>query len=146
MHHLFLSQSESWSVVCLCGYSDLAPRDISGTSDPFTRIIYNNLSAETSVRSSVSIHTVTRVSQAPKQTKHTIKAHFCMFKTLTVHRTSRLVQFSLPSFFLYWSSMIWRKKKKSCDFSDKNELHTPCLLCLFVAMQNLWLCINMTIK
>uniref|UniRef100_A0A8C1ZL93 Uncharacterized protein n=1 Tax=Cyprinus carpio TaxID=7962 RepID=A0A8C1ZL93_CYPCA len=37
---------------------DLAPRDISGTSDPFTRIIYNNLSAETSVRSSsVSMHT-----------------------------------------------------------------------------------------
>uniref|UniRef100_A0A8C1KUX5 RAS protein activator like 1b (GAP1 like) n=1 Tax=Cyprinus carpio TaxID=7962 RepID=A0A8C1KUX5_CYPCA len=28
---------------------DLAPRDISGTSDPFTRIIYNNLSAETSI-------------------------------------------------------------------------------------------------
>ncbi|XP_072538128.1 rasGAP-activating-like protein 1 [Salminus brasiliensis] len=28
---------------------DLAPRDITGTSDPFTRIIYNNLSAETSI-------------------------------------------------------------------------------------------------
>ncbi|XP_051508617.1 rasGAP-activating-like protein 1 [Myxocyprinus asiaticus] len=28
---------------------DLAPRDISGTSDPFTRIIYNNISAETSI-------------------------------------------------------------------------------------------------
>ncbi|XP_056585728.1 rasGAP-activating-like protein 1 isoform X1 [Triplophysa dalaica] len=28
---------------------DLAPRDISGTSDPFTRIIYNNLSVETSI-------------------------------------------------------------------------------------------------
>ncbi|XP_030636297.1 rasGAP-activating-like protein 1 [Chanos chanos] len=28
---------------------DLAPRDISGTSDPFTRIIYNNLSTETSI-------------------------------------------------------------------------------------------------
>ncbi|TRY64833.1 hypothetical protein DNTS_004424 [Danionella cerebrum] len=28
---------------------DLAPRDISGTSDPFTRIIYNNLNAETSI-------------------------------------------------------------------------------------------------
>uniref|UniRef100_A0A4W4EEG4 RAS protein activator like 1 n=1 Tax=Electrophorus electricus TaxID=8005 RepID=A0A4W4EEG4_ELEEL len=28
---------------------DLAPRDITGTSDPFTRILYNNLSAETSV-------------------------------------------------------------------------------------------------
>ncbi|XP_016346657.1 rasGAP-activating-like protein 1 [Sinocyclocheilus anshuiensis] len=30
-------------------HRDLAPRDISGTSDPFTRIIYNNLSAETSI-------------------------------------------------------------------------------------------------
>ncbi|XP_065104401.1 rasGAP-activating-like protein 1 [Paramisgurnus dabryanus] len=28
---------------------DLAPRDITGTSDPFTRIIYNNLSVETSI-------------------------------------------------------------------------------------------------
>uniref|UniRef100_A0A8B9LEL0 RAS protein activator like 1 n=1 Tax=Astyanax mexicanus TaxID=7994 RepID=A0A8B9LEL0_ASTMX len=28
---------------------DLAPRDITGTSDPFTRILYNNLSAETSI-------------------------------------------------------------------------------------------------
>ncbi|KAK2899200.1 hypothetical protein Q8A67_010618 [Cirrhinus molitorella] len=28
---------------------DLAPRDISGTSDPFTRIIYNNISTETSI-------------------------------------------------------------------------------------------------
>ncbi|XP_057213015.1 rasGAP-activating-like protein 1 [Triplophysa rosa] len=28
---------------------DLAPRDISGTSDPFTRIIYSNLSVETSI-------------------------------------------------------------------------------------------------
>ncbi|XP_041958213.1 rasGAP-activating-like protein 1 isoform X1 [Alosa sapidissima] len=28
---------------------DLAPRDISGTSDPFTRILYNNHSAETSI-------------------------------------------------------------------------------------------------
>lgn len=28
---------------------DLAPRDISGTSDPFTRVIFNNHSAETSV-------------------------------------------------------------------------------------------------
>uniref|UniRef100_A0A671P5A9 RAS protein activator like 1 n=1 Tax=Sinocyclocheilus anshuiensis TaxID=1608454 RepID=A0A671P5A9_9TELE len=41
--------SESLSAVCFCRYSDLAPRDISGTSDPFTRIIYNNLSAETSI-------------------------------------------------------------------------------------------------
>uniref|UniRef100_W5KEC1 RAS protein activator like 1b (GAP1 like) n=1 Tax=Astyanax mexicanus TaxID=7994 RepID=W5KEC1_ASTMX len=29
--------------------ADLAPRDITGTSDPFTRILYNNLSAETSI-------------------------------------------------------------------------------------------------
>ncbi|KAM8886517.1 rasGAP-activating-like protein 1 isoform 3-T3 [Spinachia spinachia] len=28
---------------------DLAPRDISGTSDPFTRVIFNNHSAETSI-------------------------------------------------------------------------------------------------
>ncbi|XP_066500732.1 rasGAP-activating-like protein 1 [Hoplias malabaricus] len=28
---------------------DLAPRDITGTSDPFTRILYKNLSAETSI-------------------------------------------------------------------------------------------------
>ncbi|XP_077418050.1 RAS protein activator like 1 [Vanacampus margaritifer] len=28
---------------------DLAPRDISGTSDPFARVIYNNRSAETSI-------------------------------------------------------------------------------------------------
>ncbi|XP_061905579.1 rasGAP-activating-like protein 1 [Entelurus aequoreus] len=28
---------------------DLAPRDISGTSDPFARVIYNNYSAETSI-------------------------------------------------------------------------------------------------
>lgn len=45
------------SLVLWCGDTrrDLAPRDISGTSDPFTRVIFNNHSAETSV-SSVCMH------------------------------------------------------------------------------------------
>lgn len=36
-------------------HRDLAPRDISGTSDPFARVIFNNHSAETSV-SCVHVH------------------------------------------------------------------------------------------
>nr|XP_057926493.1 rasGAP-activating-like protein 1 [Doryrhamphus excisus] len=39
-------------VILRCGVieaRDLAPRDISGTSDPFARVIYNNHSAETSI-------------------------------------------------------------------------------------------------
>lgn len=40
---------------------DLAPRDISGTSDPFARVLFNNHSAETSV-SMGNIHTPGGVS------------------------------------------------------------------------------------
>lgn len=36
-------------------HRDLAPRDISGTSDPFARVIFNNHSAETAV-SSMCVH------------------------------------------------------------------------------------------
>lgn len=43
----------SGCVIIIC--RDLAPRDISGTSDPFTRVICKNHSAETSVSSSSQV-------------------------------------------------------------------------------------------
>ena len=58
--NLFAQQVTGKHYECIdqfCSYThrDLAPRDISGTSDPFTRVIFNNHSAETSV-SSMCVH------------------------------------------------------------------------------------------
>ncbi|XP_031705136.1 rasGAP-activating-like protein 1 isoform X3 [Anarrhichthys ocellatus] len=45
-----LKDTEKISLRCqVIEARDLAPRDISGTSDPFTRVIFNNHSAETSI-------------------------------------------------------------------------------------------------
>ncbi|XP_033947474.1 rasGAP-activating-like protein 1 isoform X2 [Pseudochaenichthys georgianus] len=45
-----LKDTEKISLRCqVIEARDLAPRDISGTSDPFTRLIFNNHSAETSI-------------------------------------------------------------------------------------------------
>ncbi|XP_041644171.1 rasGAP-activating-like protein 1 isoform X1 [Cheilinus undulatus] len=47
---LLLKNADKISLRCqVIEARDLAPRDISGTSDPFARVIYNNHSAETSI-------------------------------------------------------------------------------------------------
>ncbi|CAJ1068013.1 LOW QUALITY PROTEIN: rasGAP-activating-like protein 1 [Xyrichtys novacula] len=47
---LLLKDAEKISLRCqVIEARDLAPRDISGTSDPFARVIFNNHSAETSI-------------------------------------------------------------------------------------------------
>ncbi|XP_037634949.1 rasGAP-activating-like protein 1 [Sebastes umbrosus] len=47
---MLLKDAEKISLRCqVIEARDLAPRDISGTSDPFTRVIFNNHSAETSI-------------------------------------------------------------------------------------------------
>uniref|UniRef100_A0A3P8ST40 RAS protein activator like 1 n=1 Tax=Amphiprion percula TaxID=161767 RepID=A0A3P8ST40_AMPPE len=51
-----LKDAEKFSLRCqVIEARDLAPRDISGTSDPFARVLFNNHSAETSV-STVCVH------------------------------------------------------------------------------------------
>uniref|UniRef100_A0A3Q2CER4 RAS protein activator like 1 n=1 Tax=Cyprinodon variegatus TaxID=28743 RepID=A0A3Q2CER4_CYPVA len=44
-----LRDTKKSSLRCQVIEADLAPRDISGTSDPFGRVIFNNHSAETSI-------------------------------------------------------------------------------------------------
>ncbi|XP_067270660.1 rasGAP-activating-like protein 1 isoform X3 [Pseudorasbora parva] len=47
--HLELHRDRSCLTCHVIEARDLAPRDVSGTSDPFARIIHNNVSAETSI-------------------------------------------------------------------------------------------------
>lgn len=110
-------------IVCV-GCSDLAPRDISGTSDPFTRIIYNNLSAETSVRRRVFIFSHQGLSRY-KTDKNIIKAHESGY--FTISKSSEIIWWSLymrnrPQFkslmninrlFLHWSSCFCMFKSKT---------------------------------
>ncbi len=142
-YYILYSGCLNREALCLCGYSDLAPRDISGTSDPFTRIIYNNLSAETSVRSSVSIHTVTRDYRLQNRQNTPLK------HAQNIDRTGQNQPFGCSFHFPPpYIGAAWFEKKiqNLVIFQINNELHAPCLLCLFVGLQNVWLYINMTIK